>query len=67
MNNMSHSLEIKIHIVLFVAKFESPIIVIREVKQRGTTNILTSYTITSIYQTFLETGSGGDNSQTGRS
>ena len=32
-NNMSDSLEIKIHIVILIAKYESPVMVIRELRR----------------------------------
>ena len=64
---MSHSLETKIQAVILMAKYESPVMVIRELQRRGTTNIPERRAITSIYQKFLETGSIGDRAHTGRS
>ena len=63
---MSHSLETKIQVVILMAKYESPVMVIRELQRRGTTNISERHAITSIYQKFLETGSVGDRAHTGR-
>ncbi|CAF0957579.1 unnamed protein product [Didymodactylos carnosus] len=63
---MSHSLETKIQVVILMAKYESPVMVIRELRHRGTTNIPERHTVTSIYQKFLETGSVGDHAHTGR-
>ena len=40
-----------------MAKFESPMMVIRELRRQEATDIPTKHTITSIYQKFLETGS----------
>ncbi len=54
---MSYSLETKIKIVVLMAKFESPIMVIRELQRQGATDIPVRQTITSIYEKFLETGS----------
>ena len=63
---MSHSLETKIQVVILMTKYESPIMIIRELQRRGTTNIPERYAIISIYQKFLETGSIGDLAHTGR-
>ena len=63
---MSHSLETKIQVVILMGKYESPVMVIRELQRRGTTNILERHPIASIYQKFLETGSVGDRAHTGR-
>ncbi|CAF1240464.1 unnamed protein product [Didymodactylos carnosus] len=63
---MSHSLETKVQVVILMAKYESPVMVIRELRRRGTTNIPERRTVTSIYQKFLETGSVGDRAHTGR-
>ena len=63
---MSHSLETKIQVVILMAKYESPVMVIRELQRRGTTNIPERHAITSIYQKFLETGLVGDRVHTGR-
>ena len=38
-NNMSHSLETKIQFVILIAKQECPVMVIRELQRRKTTNI----------------------------
>ena len=65
-NNMSHSLETKIQVVILMAKYESPIMVIRELQRRGKTNIPERHSITSIYQKFLKTGSVIDRARTGR-
>ncbi|CAF1187092.1 unnamed protein product [Didymodactylos carnosus] len=46
--------------------WHSPVMVIRELRRRGTTNIPERHTVTSIYQKFLETGSVGDRAHTGR-
>ena len=64
---MSYSLETKIQVVILMAKYESPVMVIRELQRRGTTNISERHAITSIYQNFLETGSVEDRAHTGRS
>ena len=61
-NNMSRSLESKI----LIAKYESPVTIIRELQRRETTNIPEMYSITSVYQKFLETSSVGDRTHTGR-
>ena len=45
---MSHSLEIKIQLVILMAKYESPVMVIRESQHRRTTNIAERHAITSI-------------------
>ena len=50
-----------------MAKYESPVMVIRELRRRGTTNIPEKYTVTSIYQKFLETGSIENRAHTGKS
>ena len=63
---MSHSLVTKIQVVTLMAKYESPVIVIREWQRRETTNIAERHAITSIYQTFLETGSTGDHAHARR-
>ena len=56
--NMSYSLETKIQIVILMAKFESPIMVIhRELHRQEATEFPKRHTITFIYQKFLETGS----------
>lgn len=49
-----------------MAKYESPVMVIRELQRRGTTRIPERHTITSIYQKFLETGSVEDLSRSGK-
>ena len=54
---MSHSLETKIQVAILMAKYESPVMVIRELQRRGTTNIPERHAITSIYQKFLDTSS----------
>jgi len=54
---MRYSLETKIQIVVLMAKFESPVIVIRELQRQGVTDIPTRQTIASIYQKLLDTGS----------
>ena len=64
---MSHSLETKIQTVILMAKYKSPVMVIREfIQRRGTTNIPERHAITLIDQKFFETGSVGDNAHTGR-
>ena len=65
--NMSYSLETKIKIVVLVAKFESPIMVIRELQRQGATDIPVRQTMTSVYQKFLKTGSVEDLDRIGRS
>ena len=62
---MSHSLETKI-LVILMAKYKSPVKVIRGLQRRGTKNIPERHAITSIYQKFLETRSIGDRAHTGR-
>ena len=57
---MSYCLETKIQIVILMAKFESPKMVIRELRWHKAVEIPERHTITSIYQTFLETGSVED-------
>ena len=63
---MSHSLETKIQVVILMAKYESPVMVIRQLQHRGTTNIPERHAKTSTYQKFLETGSVGDCAHTER-
>jgi hypothetical protein len=65
-HNMSYSIETKSKIVILMAKFESPIMVIRELQRQGTTDIPVRQTITSIHQKFLEIGSVQDLVRTGR-
>ena len=65
-NNMSHSLETEIQVVTVMAEYESPVIVICELRCRGTTNIPERHPITSIYQKSLETGSTRDCVHRGR-
>ena len=38
-NNMSHSLETKIQVIILMAKYESPFMIIRQLQPRVTTNI----------------------------
>ena len=47
-------------------KYESLVMIIRELQRRATTNIPEGHAITSIYQKFFETGSVGDCAHTGR-
>ena len=54
---MRYPLEVKVQVVVLMAKFESPVMVIRELQRQGITNIPTRQTISSIYQKFLDTGS----------
>lgn len=63
---MSYSLETKIQVVVLMAKFESPIMVIRELQRRETADIPLRHAITAIYKKFLETGSVEDYAHTGR-
>jgi len=49
-----------------MAKFESPIMVIRELRRQGAAEIPERHTITSIYQRFLENGSVEDRTRSGR-
>ena len=49
-----------------MAKFESPIMVIRELQRQGAADIPVRQTIISIYQKFLKTGSVEDLDRTGR-
>ena len=49
-----------------MAKYKSPVMVIRELQHRGTTNIPERHAITAIYQKFLKIGSVGDRARTGR-
>ena len=50
-----------------MAKFESPIMMIRELRRQQTAEILDRHTITSTYQKFLETGSVEDRIRSGTS
>ena len=54
---MRYPLEVKVQVVVLMAKFESPVMVIRELQRQGITDIPTRQTISSIYQKFLDTGS----------
>jgi hypothetical protein len=65
-DKMPYSLETRIQIVLLMAKFESPIMVIRELQRREATDIPNRHSITAIYEKFLETGSVQDKIRTGR-
>ena len=57
---MSHSLETKMQVIILMAKYESSLMVIRELQRRRTTNTPERYAITLIYQKFVETGSAGE-------
>ena len=63
---MSYFMETKIQIVILMAKFESPIMVILGFRPPEAAEILERHTITSIYQKFLETGSVEDRIQSER-
>jgi transposase len=63
---MSHSLETKTQVVVLMAKFDSPTMVIRELQHQEAADIPTRHTVISIYQKFLETGSVQDCIRTGR-
>ena len=63
---MRYSLETRIQVVVLMAKFESPVMVIRELQRQEVTHIPERHTITSIYQKFLDTGSVQDISPPGR-
>lgn len=63
---MQHSLETKIQVVVLMAKFESPEVVIRELQRQEATEIPESHIITAIYQKFRKTGSVQDVSPPGR-
>lgn len=54
---MRYPLEVKVQVVVLMAKFESPVMVIRDLQRQGITDIPTRQTISSIYQKFLDTGS----------
>ena len=55
LNNLSHSLENKIQVVIFMPKYESLVMVIHQLQRRGrTTNILERYPVISIYQKFKD-------------
>ena len=60
------SLETKIQVVSLMAKCKSPVIVICELRRRGTANIPERRTVTSIYHKFVETGSFGHRAHAGR-
>ena len=49
-----------------MGKYESPVMVSRELQRRGATNIPERHAITSIYQKFLEISSVGDRAHTRR-
>ena len=53
-------------LVILMAKYESRVMVIRQLRLRETTNIPERHAITSIYQKFVETGSVRDRAHTGR-
>ena len=63
---MSSSLETKIQVVILMAKYESPVVVILQLQRRRTTNISERHAVTSIYQKILETDSVGDRTHTRR-
>lgn len=58
--------KIKIQIVVLMAKYHSPIKVMRELKKKGFSDIPSGTTIKTIYNKFLETGSVNDKSRSGR-
>ena len=60
------SLELRIRIVVLMAKFESPTKVLRALKRENITPLLSNSTIADIYQRFLDTGSVEDRIRTGR-
>ena len=49
-----------------MAKYESPVVVIRQLQRRRKTNNPERHAITSIYQKFIKTDSAGDRAQAGR-
>ena len=51
-NNMSHSLETKIPVVILTAKYESPVMGIRQLQRRGTINIPVRQIITQYTENF---------------
>ena len=63
-DTMPRSLETEIQVVILMAKYESPIMIIRQLQRRRTTNIPERYLVTLIYQEFLETGSVTDGAHT---
>ena len=54
------SLESKIQIVVLMLKFESSMMVTRELQRHEAAEIAERHTFTSIYQKFVETGSAED-------
>ena len=60
------SLELRIRIVVLMAKFESPTEVLRALKRENITPLPANNTIADIYQRFLDTGSVEDRIRTGR-
>jgi len=60
------SLELRIRIFVLMAKFESPIEVLRALKCENITPMPANSTIADIYQRFLDTRSVEDRIRTGR-
>ena len=66
-NTISHSLETKIQVVILMAKYESLVMIIRQLQTlRNNKYPRKTYAITAIYQNFAETDSVGDLVHTGR-
>ena len=63
---MSVSVEIKIKIVLLMAKFESATIVKRKLQSDFGKNTPTEHGVRTIFERFCETGSVEDRSRSGR-
>jgi ribosomal protein S25 len=63
---MPYSLELRIKIVLLMAKLESPTAVRRCLQQENVSDIPTRLTIQAIYDKFIETGSVKDRERSGR-
>lgn len=63
---MPYSLELRIKIVLLMAKLESPTEVQRHLKTENLSDVPSRHTITDIFNKFKETGSVKDRERTGR-
>lgn len=64
---MRHSSQLRIRIVVLMAKLESAVAVRRALQTEDVPNIPTEKTIRNIYNKFLETGSVHDRERPGRS